>query len=300
MDIEQLHAMRRRGELEQAIGALKRKVSDARASEDHAALANALIDEARAEWVLGRTDDAVMTVDEAITETRRAFGPKDPRLAEALELGGDVAADAAMPASADARFRAALELLEAAGIRGALLGDVLVHHGLFRERRGDFDGARGALLAALEATRDADDPQGRAVFATALTIVARYALEAGRSNEARTLADRALERWVALGRALRHEVGDALSVVARAALAEGDFSAALEFAQTAAQVFEHCAIDVRERRGLVEQVLGEAFAGLGRRGEARDAFDRALTFYREGAPERLRIEERILELARER
>lgn len=298
IDIGDMYAWRRRTELEHTLAEAVRKVGEAHRGQERAELALALLEEARLEWQLGRTDDAVMTVDRAISVARQAFGPKDERVASALELGADVAAAAGLQLNADARYRAALELLDELGVRGPLLADVLVHHARYREAQGDASGAQDAVSAAIELTRDSDDAPSRMLFATALTILGRLALAADRARDARLVADRALECWVELKTATRSEVGDALAIVAAAALAEHDFESAAEFARTANEVYERSAIDVRAERGRVQIVLAEAQTALGNAREAHSTFERALAFFREGAPERMQIEERMLELAR--
>lgn len=288
----------RQGKVAEALERAKARLAEARAGHDDGGAAEALLDEARAQWLKGDRDDAVMTVDEAISAARGAWGPRDPRVAEAFELGAEVAAGSDMPHSAEARFKAAVEILVEAGVSGYPLGNALYHHGCFRRDEGDLEGAARGFLAAVDAVRDADDPEGRALHPTALTALAQLALAAGRQDEARELADGALERWVALGQARRVEVADALSVVGVAALGAGESARAAHFLETACEIYRGCKGDVRASLAAAEGAWGEALAALGRRDDARASLERAFALYREGSPERVLIEERLLELAR--
>lgn len=292
-------ALMRQGKVAEALDLAKARLADARARHDDAELARALLDEARAQWEKGDRDDAVMTVDEAISAARGAWGPRDPRVAEAFELGAEVAAGADMPHSAEARFNAAVDILAAAGVTGYPLGHALYHHGLFRREQADEDGAARAFLAALDVVEDATDAEGMALSPTVLTAMSQLALDAGRHADARALADRALERWVALRQARRVEVADALSVVGAAALMEGEPERAVRFLETACEVYRGCKGDVREALAAAESARGEALAALGRKGDARAAFERAIALLREGTAERLALADRLLELARE-
>lgn len=298
MTASEIEALLRRGEVDAALVAAREKLAGAREQGDDAALALALLDEARAESAHGDRDDAVMTVDEAIGTARRAFGVRDPRVAEAFELGADIAAAADMPYSADARFATALEILEAAGVGGAARAHVLLHYGLFRQRQADPEGAAGAFAAAIELAGEATDPEGRALYPTALTELAFLALEAGRDAEARELADRALERWVELRQARRFEVADALCVVGLAALRQGEPETTATVLEMACEIYRASKVDVRARHGRAASGHAEALARLGRTDEARAAFRQAIGLLREGAPERVLLEERLLELAR--
>jgi tetratricopeptide (TPR) repeat protein len=293
-----IESLLRRGEVHAALDIAKARLGQAREQHDDASVALALIDEARAQWAKGDRDDALMSVDEAIGTARRTFGAKDPRVAEAFEVGAEIAAGADMPHSAEARFAAALEILAASGIAGYARAHVLHHYGLFLHQRGDVEGAARAQLAAADDVRDATDPEGRALYPMALAEMGALALDAGQDADARELADRALERWVELRQARRYEVADALSVLGIAALRQGEPEVSANALQMACEIYGGSKIDVRLRLGRAEATRGEALAALGRIDEARLALTRALDAYREGADERMAIEERLLDLAR--
>lgn len=288
----------RRGEVSAALDLAKSRLSTAREQHDDATAALALIDEARAQWAKGDRDDALMTVDEAIGTARRTFGAKDPRVAEAFEVGAEIAASADMPHSAEARFAAALEILAACGIAGYARAHVLHHYGLFLHHQGDIDGAARAQLAAVSDLRGATDAESRALLPTALTELGVVAAESGRDGDARELADRALELWVELRQARRYEVADALSVLGIAALRQGEPEVSANALEMACEIYRGSKTDVRARLGRAESTRGEALVALGRIDEARAALTRALDCYREGADERLALEARILDLAR--
>lgn len=188
---DELKALLERGDTDAALALATKRLAEARSGGDDASLALALIDDARAQMAHGDRDEAVMTVDEAISRARKGLGPKDARYAEALELGGEIAAAASMPNAADARFRAAIEVLESAGIAGAPLAHALLHHGLFRRSQGDAVGAVRAFSAVV--TRAGEDPEARAFGATALTEMGFVVLDEGQVASAREVGDRALE-----------------------------------------------------------------------------------------------------------
>lgn len=298
MSDEGIHALLARGEGGRALELAKEHLAAARAKHDDAAVAEALLDEARAMWAKGDRDDAVIAVDEAISVARRAWGPRDARVGEAFELGAEIAAGADMPASADARFRTALDVLTEAGVEGAPRAHVLLHHGMFRAEQGDVGGAARAFRAALDAGREDPTRAGRELCAGALSEMARLALDAGRDDEARELADAALEAWVALEQARRYEVADAAAVVGEAALRAGEAERAEAFLATACAIYAGCTVDVKARRARAEAAHGDALAALGKAGEARDAYGRAMGLHREGSDARVELEERLLELAR--
>jgi tetratricopeptide (TPR) repeat protein len=237
-----------------------------------------------------------MTVDEAISRARKGLGPKDLRYAEALELGGEIAAAADMPNAADARFRAAIEVLEGAGIAGAPLAHALLHHGLFRRSQGDAIGAVRAFSAVV--ARAGEAPEARALGATALTEMGFVVLDEGQVASARAAGDRALEVFLSLGRARRIEVGDAMALVGLAALREGEASTAKDFLETACDVYRGTKAPAGGRRALAHHHLGRALAALGERAAARSALLDAIDLYREGSGERIAIEQEVLDLAR--
>ncbi len=286
------------GKLDEALALAHGELSAARATDDDARLACALVDEACAQLAHGDRDDAVMTVDEAISKARRTFGAQDARYAEALELGAEVAAASGMPHSADARFRAAIEILETAAIGGPALAHALYHHGAFRRAQGDAAGAGRAFVTVLQQVGKQNDARSLSFAAMALTALGELALEAGRDEEARKLGDRALELWLEVGQARRFEVGDAMTLVGRAALRERDLAVAEDFLATAIRVYQGCKIDVRARHAVAATAHAHALDALGRKPEALAAFERALDLYREGDPARMDIEQRILELAK--
>lgn len=288
----------RQGKVDEALALASQRLKEARKAADDATLAEALLDEARAEWAHGDRDDAVMTVDEAISKARRGFGPKDPRYAEALEVGAEIAAEAGMPNAADARFRSAIDILEGAGIRGDQLLHALYHHGLFRRAQGDVDGAVRALVAVLDPEHGREGRGSARYVAMALTALGSLSLEAGAVAEARALGDRALELWVEVGQARRFEVADGMTVVGVAALRQGDAETAAEFLATACEIYAKCKVDVHPRHAEAATAYARALEALGRPDDARRGFERALDLYREGDPARLTLEQRILELSR--
>jgi tetratricopeptide (TPR) repeat protein len=284
------------GRVDEALALAAEHLKAARAAGDDAALAEALVDEARAQLAHGDRDEAVMTVDEAISKARRSCGPTDPRYAEALEVGAEVAAAADMPNAADARFRSAVEVLEKAGVTGAPLAHALLHHGLFRLDRGDVDAAVRAFSQVLE--RASRAPGAERFAAMALTEMAFVALAAGRDAQARALGDRALEILLALGKARRFEVADGMTAVGIAALRQGEPGVAADFLQPACEIYRGCTTDVLVRHAVAQHHYGIALAAIGRKEEARAALRAAIGLYREGSDERLEIEQELLELAR--
>lgn len=299
MSDDELDALIRNGKLDEALKLATARWKAASASGDEASEADALLDEARAQFAHGDREDAVMTVDEAIFKARRTFGAADARYAAALELGAEIAAEAEMPSTADARFRAAIEVLEAGGVAGAPLLHALYHHGLFRRTRNDVEGAVRAYAAVVERARDADDRAVLPSLAMALAGLGTIALEAGRDAEARALGDRALEAWLAVGQARRFEVADAMVVVGTAALRLGDAAPAAQFLETAREIYRGCKVDVRARHAAAATDHARALEALGRMEDARTAYREALGLYREGQPERMSVEQRLLELARD-
>ncbi len=274
------------------------KLEAARARGSSGDLALALIEEARAQWAHGDKDDAVMTVDEAISRTRRAFGPDDRHYAEALELGAEIAEGAGMPNAADARYRAALELLEGEGVTDTLLLSALHHHGTFRRDRGDLEAAMRAFVSVVERVGASGEREGLPFAAMSMTELGRIALDEGKDGEARTLGDRALELWLELKQARRFEVADAMALVGAAALRQSDFEPAAAFLETACEIYGGCTVDVRARNATAATGLARALEGLGKREEARRGYERALDLFREGDAARVEIEQRILELSR--
>jgi tetratricopeptide (TPR) repeat protein len=294
----ELDELIRSGRIDDALARATARLQESKASGDAAAQAAALLDEACAQRAHGDNDDAVITVDDAIWNARRTFGAKDPRYAEALELGAEIAADAGMPNAADARFRAAIEVLEGSGVRGHALAHAMYHHALFRRSCGDIDGAVRALLGALERSRETSDADAAPIEAMALTALGSIALDAGRHTEARELGARALEIWVHLRQARRFEVADAMALVGRAALRQNDARAAADFLEPACEIYRLCKVDVRERHATAARDYARALDALGRKEDARAAYRRALDLYCEGDEHRMEIEQRLLELAR--
>jgi tetratricopeptide (TPR) repeat protein len=294
----EVEALIRAGKLDQALELAKNHLAAARERDEPATLAAALVDEARAELAHGDRDLAVMTVDEAISRTRRAHGARDPRHAEALELGAEIAARADMPNSAEARFRSAVEILEGLSVVGAPLLHTLLRHGCFRATRGDVAAAARAFLAVIARGRELSDPESLENVAGAFTELGELALAERRAAEARALGDRALEIWLALGRARRSEVADGMALVGRAALDEGDATAAVGFLEPACEIYRGVVQADRVRRAAAARGLAAALDACGRVAEAQVAYRAALDLYREGADERLEIEQRLLELAR--
>jgi tetratricopeptide (TPR) repeat protein len=288
-----------RGRLREALDLATAKLTEARRDDDAAALADALVDEARAQLASGARDDAVITVDEAITQARRTFGPRDPRYAAALELGGEVAVEADLPSNAEARFIAAVDVLREAGVTGYPLGNALSHHGLVREAQDDLESAARAFAAALDAVRDDPEPAAQALHATVLTALAQSALDTGRDVEARAMADRALEIWVALRQARRFEVADAMAIVGAVALMHGEAQTAVDWLEPACEIYRGSRVDVRARHALAAAHYADALRALGRVDDARAAYTRAIELLREGDPARLELEEALLDLARE-
>ncbi|MFO0615657.1 MAG: tetratricopeptide repeat protein [Polyangiaceae bacterium] len=284
------------GRLDESLDRAKRAVSALQDQGDTPEAAEAFLDAARAQWEHGDVDEAVMAVDEAIGRARRAFGASDVHYARALEIGAEIAAAAGMPHAASARFEGALEALDRAGVTGELLADTLYHQGLFRRAQGDAGGAASSLLRAIEGAKD---PASRAVLALSLTALGELVLDQGQAKEARELATRALEIWVELREVRRPEVGDAMSVLGRAALADGDPGTAADFLAPACAVYAKCTADVRERHAPAAAAHATALDALGQRKAAHDAYHRALALYREGDDHRMEIEQRLLELARE-
>lgn len=285
-----------KGNFDDALALASRRLADARAGGDDAMLAEALVTEARAQLAHGDRDDAVMTVDEAISRARQACGPSDARYAEALELGAEVAAAAGMPNTADARFRGALEVLEGAGVGGELLASTLFHHGLFRRSDGDIAGAVRAFTEVIE--RAGTTTHEQRYKAMALTELGFVAFDAGRAETARAFGDRALEIFLALRKARRAEVADAMSLVGRAALEQQETTVAIEFLEPACDIYGGCKGDVRARHAAALHPLGLARAAVGRTDDARSALLAAIDLYREGSPERIELEQTLLELAR--
>lgn len=293
---DELKALLERGDTDAALALATKRLAEARSGGDDASLALALIDDARAQMAHGDRDEAVMTVDEAISRARKGLGPKDARYAEALELGGEIAAAASMPNAADARFRAAIEVLESAGIAGAPLAHALLHHGLFRRSQGDAVGAVRAFSAVV--TRAGEDPEARAFGATALTEMGFVVLDEGQVASAREVGDRALEVFLSLGRARRVEVADAMALVGLAALRQGEPSTARDFLETACEVYRGTKAPAGGRHALAHHHLGRALAELGEKAAARAALLDAIDLYREGSGERIAIEQEVLDLAR--
>jgi tetratricopeptide (TPR) repeat protein len=294
----EVEALIREGKLEQALELAKDHLKTAREGEDAASLAAALVDEARAELAHGDRDEAVMTVDEAISRTRRAHGNKDPRHAEALELGADIAARADMPNAAEARFRSAVEILEELAVVGAPLLHTLLRHGLFRRAQGDDASAARAFLSVIERGRLLSDAEAQQNVGEAFTALGEILLAEGKPAEARALGDRALEIWLELGRARRVEVADGMSLVGRAALLEGYAAAAVDFLEPACEIYRGATQRDRARHATAARGLAAALDASNRVEEARAAYRAALDLHREGADERLEIEQRLLELAR--
>lgn len=284
------------GRFDEALALATERLKAARTTGDDAGLAAALVDEARAQLAHGDRDDAVMTVDEAISKARRASGPSDPGYADALELGAEIAAAAGMPNAADARFRAAVEVLERAGVTGAPLVKALFHHGLFRLDQGDMEAAARALSRVVELGTGAKGAERYA--AMALTEMGFAVLAAGQDGEARALGDRALEILLALGKARRFEVADGMTVVGIAALGQGEPRVAADFLEPACEIYRGCKTDVRARHALALRHYGLALAALGKVDVARAALRGAIGLYREGSAERLSIEQDLLDLAR--
>ncbi|MBL9028160.1 MAG: tetratricopeptide repeat protein [Myxococcales bacterium] len=285
------------GRFDEALSLASLHLKAARATGDDAALAEALLEEARAQLAHGDRDEAVMTVDEAISRARRSYGHQSARYAEALELGAEIAAAAAMPNAAEARFEGSIEILEKVGVAGAALAHALLHHGLFRLSEGDADGAVRAFAGVLERTVDA--PGAEPFVAQAFVEMGFLALAAGRDPNARALGDRALEILLALGKARRFEVADGMTLVGIAALRQGEPEVAIEFLAPACEIYRGCKVDVRVRHGAAQHHLGLALAAAGKIEEARAALRAAIDLYREGSDERLLIEQRLLELARQ-
>jgi len=283
------------GRADEALALASARLAEAERTGDDAAVAAALLDEARAQIAHGDRDEAVMTVDAAISKARRGAGPRSPAYAAALELGGEIAAAAAMPATADARFRAAVELLEELGVVGEPLANALVHQGLFRLRQGDVLPAARSFTEVLERAT----PGSERWIAAALNELGFLALAGGRVAQARALGDRALEVLLELGRARRVEVADGMTLVGCAALAEGAPQVSDDFLAPAREIYAGCAGDVRARHGLATRRHGHALAALGRVEEARAALRAAIDLHREGTDERLEIEQELLDLARE-
>ncbi len=285
------------GEVTQALELAGARLVAARAADDPAALAVALLDEARAELAHGDRDDAVVTVDEAISRARRGLGPTAGAYAEALELGAEIAVAADMPATAEARFRSAIEVLQASS-EGPLLAHALLNHGRFRRAQGDAAGAASAFLEVLTRCRDTQDRALLPPLASAFSALGEVMLEAGQPERARELGDRALEIWLELGKARRVEVADAMALVGSAALRLGDAAAACAFLAPACEIYRGCEPGARARHAAAAQSYASALEADGHAIEARAAYVGALDLFREGAPERLAIEQRLIDLAR--
>lgn len=285
------------GKVDQALELATARLKAAREGDD-ASLAIVLLDEARAQWAHGDRDDALMTVDEAISKARRTFGPTDARYAEALEFGAELAAAEGMPNAAAARFRAAIEILQQVDIRGETLMHALLHHGEFRQTQGDTDGAARAFADVLDRARSVKDPAALPLAAKAFTALGALALEAGRNADARALGDRALEVWLQVGQARRFEVADGMCLVGTAALRQGEAETAAEFLETACRIYRSCTVDVRARHATAAAEYARALDALGRTADAHAAYLGALDLFREGSDARIAIEERLLELAK--
>lgn len=286
------------GKYNEALEVAATALRTAREGNDAASVALALLDESRAELALRDRDHAVQSVDEAISRARRGFGPKDAHYVEALELGAEIAADANMPNVAEARFRAALEILEETKITGALLLRTLFHHGVFRAAQADVAGAARAFLSVIERTPAVTDNDARSYCAMAHTALGRLALEGGKPAQSRALGDRALELWLAMGVARRVEVADSMALVGRSALAEGDADAAVAFLETASEIYGRCAGNHKSAHATAAYDLARALDAQGKKSEAHAAYLRALDMYREGDTTRLEIEQRLMDLAR--
>lgn len=284
------------GDLGGALALATERLNVARASGSDVALAEALIDEARAQLAHGDRDEAVMTVDEAISRARRSCGATDARYAEALELGAEIAAEADMPNTADARFRSAIEILDGAGVSGAPLATALLHHGLFRRDQGETEAALRAFSSVVERTGEV--VEARAEVATAITEMGYLVLADDRDDMARQLGDRALELFLELGRARRVGVADAMALVGIAALRQGEPAVATDFLETACDVYRGCKGALPRHPEAAHQ-LGRSLAAQGKLAEARAALLATLDLYREGSEERMTIEQELLELARE-
>lgn len=286
------------GKYDQALEAAGTKLRAARDQGEPTELALALLDEARAELALGDRDHAVQSVDDAISRARRGYGPKDTHYVQALELGAEVAAEADMPNVAEARFRAALEILEETQIRDVLLLHTMFHHGVFRKSRGDVAGAARSMLGIIARVPTTVDHDAARYCAMAHTELGRIAHEAGKVAEARALGDRALEIWLAIGEARRVEVAAGMALVGGAALDELDAEAAAPFLETACEIYGKCTGKHRSEHAKAAFDYARALDALQQRAEAHAGYLRALDMYREGDPARIEIEQRLMDLAR--
>ena len=288
----------RLGKYDQALEAAGTKLRAARSREEPATLALALLDEARAELALGDRDHAVQSVDEAISRARRGFGPKDTHYAQALELGAEVAAEADMPHVAESRFRAALDILEEAQVRGVPLLHAMFHYGKFRKSQGDVSGAARSFLGIIQRVPTTADHDAARYSAMAHTALGRLAYEAGKPAEARALGDRALETWLAIQEARRTEVADGMALVGAAALAELDADAATAFLETACEIYSMCGGKRRSEHATAAYDYARALDAQHKTAEAHAAYLKALDMYREGDPVRIEIEQRMMDMAR--
>ncbi|MFO0662975.1 MAG: tetratricopeptide repeat protein [Polyangiaceae bacterium] len=293
-----VEALLQQGKYGEALEVAATKLRSAREVNDGAAIALALIDESRAELALGDRDHTVQSVDEAISRARRSFGPKDTHYVAALELGAEIAADANMPNVAEARFRAALDILEETKVSGVLLLKTLFHHGVFRTTQEDIAGAARAFLSVIQRTPADAAHDALSYCAMAHTALGRLAFQGGKPAQSRALGDRALELWLTMGVARRAEVADSMALVGASALAEGDAEAAISFLETANEIYERCTGDHKSAHATCAFDFARALDAHGRKPEARAAYLRALDMFREGDPVRLEIEQRLMDLAR--